>query len=159
MPERLGNRAPCSWGSPAAGEPHPRPSSLLILWQRETPKGDFRFKRSLAINSLEKSENRGERVVLEEVQRKKALGRQAPALPEDHCGHFPPPARAMEKELRSKLEIRWRPSFLLKLNYSKLISVMLCVLYKRWRKSFHREPCYPGGAGSARQLVPASCTV
>lgn len=96
---------------------------------------------------------------MEEVQRKKALGRQDPALPGDHCGHFPPPARTMEKELRSKREIRRSPSFLLKLNYSKLISVMLCILYKWWRKLFHREPCYPGGAESARELVPASSAV
>ena len=64
---------------------------------------------------------------MEEVQRKKALGRQASALPGDHCGHFPPPARAMEKELWSKQEIR-RPSFLLKLDYSKRIGVMLYIL-------------------------------
>lgn len=86
FPERPGNRAPCSWGSPAAGEPHPRPSFLLaclvlpsdFVAVRNT-QGDFRFKRSLAINSLEKSENRGERVVLEEVQRKRWEGRLQPS--------------------------------------------------------------------------------
>lgn len=50
---------------------------------------------------------------MEEVQRK-AHGRKA--LPGDHGRHFPPTARTMEKELRSKLEIRRRPSSLLKLN-------------------------------------------
>lgn len=106
----------------AAGEPHPHPSFLLaclvlpsdFVAVRNT-QGDFCFKRSLAINSLEKSESRGKRIVLEEVQRE-ALGRQAPALPGGHGRHFQPTARTMEKELRRELEIRCRPSSPLKLN-------------------------------------------
>lgn len=64
---------------------------------------------------------------MEEVQRK-AFCKQAPVLLGDHRRHFPPTARTLEKELRRKLEIRLRPSPSLKLNYSKLISLVLCLL-------------------------------
>lgn len=36
----------------------------------------------------------------------------------------------VEKELRSKLEIRLRPGPFLKLNCSKLMSLVLCLLHK-----------------------------
>lgn len=107
--------SPETWGSLVAGEPYPHPRSLLALtWSFlqtlwNTQRGFLVLKGHWQLTPCRNQRTGGERVVLEEVQRK-AFCKQAPTFLGHHRRHFPPTARTLEKELRRKLEIKLRPS-------------------------------------------------
>jgi hypothetical protein len=92
----------------------------------EHPRGFFVLKGHWQLTSCRNQRTGGERVVLEEVQRKVFLPSWETAGGTSHLQQGP----TVEKELRSKLEIRLRPGPFLKLNCSKLMSLVLCLLHK-----------------------------